>query len=146
MGDIYPDKEEALAKKLLFKPETIKAVLGWKTGKWAVARKLGEEAKRASLAELAEAVSRCYGKTAPSVTFDENLPQLGAYERGAIVLRKASIITLLHEVYHHVHGADERKAVSWSAQLFIRCFPKAAAELQWNGHTLSRKEEHAAGN
>jgi hypothetical protein len=46
-----------------------------------------------------------------------------------------SIITLLHELRHHLpHGESEHVACAWSLRLFRDCFPGSWGRLSFNGH------------
>lgn len=52
-----------------------------------------------------------------------------------IVLRgRLSVITLLHEVAHLLHGPSERVAVAWSLAAFRATFPRSFSRLTFSGH------------
>lgn len=50
-----------------------------------------------------------------------------------------SIISTLHETAHHIFKATELGACIYSTSLFIKTFPKEYAQLDWNGHLLTKK-------
>ena len=50
--------------------------------------------------------------------------------------KNPSIISILHEFAHHLHGPNEKTACAWSTQLFKKCFPKSFAKLKWQDNLL----------
>ncbi len=52
-----------------------------------------------------------------------------------ILLRgRLSVITMLHEIGHALHGRSERTACAWSLAYFRACFPKSWERLRFSGH------------
>src|SRR5687768_12274351 len=61
--------------------------------------------------------------------------------RDAIVLiGRLSVVTMLHEWGHVLHGHSERRACRWSIQLFARCFPRSFARCTHEGHVLVARQ------
>lgn len=53
-------------------------------------------------------------------------------------IRTPSIISLLHEFGHYIHGESELKACAFSINLFKLCFKEAFDHLKWDGHMLRK--------
>lgn len=58
--------------------------------------------------------------------------------RNITLIGKLSVVTLLHEWAHILHGSSEHTAVSWSVSLFARVWPRSAQRMMTNAtdHTL----------
>lgn len=55
------------------------------------------------------------------------------------LIGKLSVVTYLHEFAHAVFGASEKKACSWSLNLFKRIFPRSFERAATSGHMLVRR-------
>lgn len=56
--------------------------------------------------------------------------------RKMISLSNLSVLSLLHEIAHHLFGRDELTACRWSVWLYQLRFRKDYNNLVWNEHTL----------
>lgn len=65
--------------------------------------------------------------------------------RQIVLSGRLSVITYLHEFAHARFGRSERKAVTWSLNLFRRTFPRSFARLQFEGHVARRAGERLPG-
>lgn len=57
-----------------------------------------------------------------------------------VIVGKLSVVTFLHE-FAHALAFDERKACTWSINLFRHCFPRQFSRLIHIGHTLVRPQD-----
>lgn len=59
--------------------------------------------------------------------------------RNAIILRgPLSVVTLLHEWGHVIHGQSEWTACRWSLSVFRHAFPASWSRATFEGHVLRR--------
>jgi len=73
--------------------------------------------------------------TSWSVTLD---PENQNYHIMTMDRNNPSIISLLHEVGHIIHGKSELEACIYSVSIFKNLFPKEYSRLTWNGHMLKK--------
>ena len=52
---------------------------------------------------------------------------------------KPSILTSLHEFGHHLYGASELTACSYSICMYIKVFPEIYEKMTWQNHLLILK-------
>ena len=55
--------------------------------------------------------------------------------------KKPSIISILHEFAHHLHGPNEQTACAWSIQLFKKCFYKSFIKLKKQDNLFGKNAE-----
>jgi hypothetical protein len=85
-------------------------------------------------------ICRAAGARSPRVVFDINQQRDSgrscfAPASNTIILRgRLSVVTLLHEVAHLLHGSSERAAVAWSLAAFRAAFPREFEKLSFIGH------------
>lgn len=135
---IYPTKTDILMVEQKFKPEVLTLVRSWKRDLWRD-YKVSPDMKREALKVLVNKLADIYGKPV-AIEFAEGAPT-GRYfirQQKIYITGTPSIITVLHELAHHLFGADELKACRWSVWLFKRTFPKAFQKLRWKGHMLTK--------
>lgn len=141
----YPTKEQIM--EALYEPTEKEyiAVKTWKiehfNRKWSHMRL---EDKHAALKELVYAVCAARGlrrEMWPSYT---PIGEEWAYRPEAKQIlaqtENPSIISALHELAHHLTGASETEACRFSIGIFIKCFPKTYAKLEWHGHMLKKPQ------
>lgn len=145
----YPTKEEVMAEPHpTHKPAVIKLCKRWKKEVWFPLRATepDEQAKFMALKTLLQTIAReAYGKPVEVNYFADT--GSCSYRPGTktITINKSlSILSSLHELGHHLFGADEHKACRWSVHLFRKSFPKAYSLLEWKGHMLVRKQEECS--
>lgn len=138
----YPSQEEIVQPPINYRRTTISAVKDWRKNIWKTAKSQDEASKYEALKQLITTLNRLYNK---EVTLSDNHqhPLFNCYnpEARTIYLSKPSIITTLHEYAHALFGTSEKKACRWSVQLFAKVWPKAFAQLEWDGHCLVRRAE-----
>ena len=136
---IYPTKEEIMAEEQKFKPKVLKMVKDWKKVIWQdkIHQQLGD--RFIKLKVLAIALSVVYNKPV-NVKLEPGRKTCSYnHETKTIIINQStSIISLLHELAHHLFGHDELKACRWSVWLFKKTFPKAFQKLKWKGHMLTK--------
>src|SRR4051794_19371671 len=106
--------------------------------------------KRKLLAFAAE-LSAAYDRPAPTVVFDlhdEDSDRSCYYPSSQTVIlrgKNLSVISMAHEVYHHILGASEHDVCRHSLALFRLCFPRSWARLRFEGHMARRTERRTRG-
>lgn len=139
---VYPRKEEILANLITPNKEQIDIIDRWKekwyNGLWS--KRLLEE-KIKALKDLAEGLvsqdidlSITLGLSWYTTIFED--------EKRAIIgvdITSPSIISMLHEIGHVMHGTSELKACAYSIGIFSTCFPGAYKNLTWKGHMLVKQ-------
>jgi hypothetical protein len=135
---MYPTKEEIMTKEQRFKPEVLTLIRGWKKEIWKN-YKGSDETKQQALNILVNKITDIYGKPV-DIEFAAGNPagHYSARQHKIYLIGTPSIITVLHELAHHLFGPSELKACRWSVWLFKRTFPKAFQKLRWQGHMLKR--------
>ena len=142
----YPTKEDIIQH--LYRPteEETEAVNAWKEQfyrkKW---KKTPNSQKIVALKSLGDEILLARGIP------DEEMPIYAAgkapwgYMSEITVLqmdeRSPSIISLLHELGHHIFGPSEFEACKYSIGIFKHCFPKEAEKLVWDGHLLRKRTQ-----
>jgi len=137
---IYPTPNEIISPPLKHRKEVITAMEDWKPC-WLAVRKGTDEEKIECIRQLVEALALLY----ETQIYLRHEPEENSHydqETTTIVLDKPSIISALHELAHHLFGPNEKKACRWSVQLFQKTFPRAFAQLEWQGHLLVKKESN----
>lgn len=127
---IYPTKEKILAKPWQHPKSVIAAVKRWKKRSYP-------KPDRTALRLLIATICRQYRKKTPAVIFFRGLSS-SYYQphRKRIILKNNSVITVLHELAHHLYGPSEFTACRWSVWLFKKIFPEIYSKLTWKGHML----------
>lgn len=118
-----------------FRLGLVLAVKRWKSahyGHWA--QKTTQDRLEA-LKRLSRAISRLYGVSPPEVTLATGVTVYLPLDK-RIVLSRPSIISLLHELGHHLFGPSEYHACRFSYWLFKSCFPSETKRLIWQGTTM----------
>lgn len=131
----YPNPDAILNPPLLHKKSVVRLVLDWKRDDWYPARHSTPDAKFNAIVRLVERLADEHHLTVYT-RFAPGMPDCYRADENLIYLSKPSIITALHEFAHALYGADETQACRWSVQLFRKTFPKAFAQLDWQGHML----------
>lgn len=130
---------EVLDSKKQYKPAVLRAVRAFARSKpWrgTVPERQGK------FRSLHAALAAAYGVPAPILVFEtDDAVGSGASSYSPAtdtiaVCGRLSVVTFLHEWGHRLFGRSERKAVSWSINLFRRCFPKSFAHCGHDGHML----------
>lgn len=110
-------------------------------------KKWKEKSVKDKVAALTVLAYRVYYETLPSN--DTRMLQVinsnrYAYHPGKNVIlmnsHRASILSVLHEVGHAIHGESELDACAYSIKLFAKVFPTEFKHLEWHGHMLKRKQ------
>jgi hypothetical protein len=136
----YPTKETIMETPQLHKPTVIRAVRDWKRTMWYPVRQEGPGPKFEALSSLAQNIAQLYQKPV-NVEYAPELPSCMYRPMTHTIYINASlsIISTLHELAHHLFGADETKACRWSIWLFKKTFKKSFDTLEWQGHMLIKK-------
>jgi hypothetical protein len=133
--------QEVLDPPVRFKPAALRAVRAFARSRpWR-----GTLAERkAKFRRLNRALAAAYGIAVPRLVFRNVGAGMSSgassYRPGSHAIALAgrlSVVTYLHE-FAHARGADERRAVRWSVNLFRRVFPRSFARCRHAGHTLVR--------
>ena len=72
------------------------------------------------------------------IKFDKKLANCYTSDNNTIILNKASIITSLHELSHHLFGESEEKACKYSIWIFKEAFPRSFKKLIFKNHLLTK--------
>ena len=100
--------------------------------------------RQRKLRTFAADLSAAYGLPAPTIIFDlkgEDSDRSCYYSMTKTVAlrgRNLSVISLTHEVYHHILGGCEHDVCRHSLGLFKKCFPKSWSRLRFEGHMARR--------
>jgi hypothetical protein len=140
----YPTKEEILREpRPKHRRDVLALTRNWKHTGWQAARAdrpdTRETMKRIQLTGIICEIANVYGQPI-SVSWSPGYNN-GHYDpvtRMIHLVGAPSIITVLHELGHHLFGGSERRACRWSIWLFRKTFPLAYAGLVWRGHLLVR--------
>lgn len=127
------------AKSIKFSKETIQATKEWKKEWFKDWKSLKIPRKNIALHDLIFRISiamNLHGKKAPIIIAMDKYAYHYDIETIEIDPKKPSIISILHEFAHHLHGPNEKTACAWSTQLFKKCFPKSFAKLKWQDNLL----------
>jgi hypothetical protein len=102
------------------------------------------EGRKLKFVQLKDALSAAFGVPAPHLLFqtdDSHDSAISFYDPRSQTIHligRLSVVTLLHELMHHIFGPCERKACQFSLALFKHAFPRSFARLQFEGH-MARK-------
>ena len=141
----YPQSiAELIDQNRRYKPDVLRAAKALARSKpWRNATAAEKEQKyRAANKALAAA----YGIPEPTLVFQTDEAQdsgASCYipSTNTIILRgRMSVVSFLHEWGHRL-GKDEKRACSWSINLFRRCFPKSWAHVKFDRHMVRRGTE-----
>ena len=122
-----------------FSKETIQAVKEWKKQWYKDWKSLKIPRQNIALQDLIFRISiamNLRGKKAPIIIAMNKYAYHYNIETIEIDPKKPSIISILHEFAHHLHGPNEQTACAWSITLFKKCFPKSFAKLKWQDNLL----------
>ena len=134
---MYPTKEEILAKPRPTYPDgLLKNISEWK--KKCYPRWTKRKDQHYCMQALARIIVDAY--TAEAVYIKEGFPSRYTIKDGFafIFIENGSIITLLHELGHHLFGPDELQACRWSVWLYQLRFRKDYNNLIWDEHLLRK--------
>jgi len=135
---MYPTKEEILAKPFPLSNKTVKKVLTWKTLQFQGFKEKTTEEKLNALKDLLLSLAPL--SRPPKITLGDRYSYSMTQNTIYLDSHKASVISALHELGHHLYGSSELKACRFSVHLFIICFPKAYKKLKWQNHMLIKKQ------
>lgn len=133
----YPTKKEIFAKKAIFGNE-IKYAKEWKRYYYK------DWNKKSKSLQIQNIIILLYHIAQEYKPFDWTLvPESQGYsyspkKEKIFLSTKPSIISALHELGHHLHGASELQACRWSIQLFKEVFPQSYTKLHFEGHMLKQ--------
>lgn len=131
----YPTKTEILKDpRPLFRKEVLDAVSLWKINYFKNWHSKPFSEKMTALRALSRVICSSYGMTvapvqASGVTHYDR-------DRGIVCLSTPSVVSLLHELGHHLFGTSEYHACRFSIWLFIVRFKSQVENLQWQEHQL----------
>ena len=134
----YPaTAQECLDPNAKFRPEVLRAVRAFRRAKpWR-----GTQQERIiKFARLHQQLCQIYRLPVElrfaigDVESDSGHSHFNRAARKIVLSGRLSVITYLHEFAHARFGPSERKAVTWSLNLFRRTFPRSFARLQFEGH------------
>jgi len=137
----YPTQAEIMERPPTHKPEVIAFFKQWKRSTWKEARAAGTEGARYSaLTILVQGIAEIYRRPVEVGINTELASACYVPMQNKIVFNsRLSVITALHELSHHLFGTSEKKACRWSVHLFKKVFPRAFAQLEWQGHMLVKR-------
>lgn len=140
---MYPTKEEILQALYLPTQQEIEAIRLWKKSYYKGWAQCSTEEKHDRLEFLLVLLCSIHHKEMCLYEVATENHWSHVSTRPAIIkapLNNPSIISLLHELGHHLFGSSELEACRYSVGIFSNCFPKEYAQLTWVGHTLRKKE------
>jgi len=135
---MYPTKVEILETEHKFKPAVLRLVKEWKRDIWKDA-KATNDSQCIALRMLVTMLGKVYDKPV-NIEFVKGAPTswYSPKYKTIYLTNPYSIISALHELAHHLFGANELKACHWSVWLFKKTFPQAFHKLKWEGHMLKK--------
>lgn len=135
---VYPTREEILAERPMYRWGLFKVLSDWKREFYKHWSNQSDEDKREGLQVLAGMICRLYrAPDTPTIYFGEADGYV--FAEGTIWLTKPSIITMLHELGHHLFGQSELHACRFSVWIYQLRFGSAMSKLIWQGHRLIEK-------
>jgi hypothetical protein len=136
---IYPTKTDIMMVEQKFKPEVLAMVKDWKKAVWQDKDHMELQNRFIKLKVLAIGLSVVYNRPVNvKLEPDRKTCSYNKLSKTIIMNQSTSIISLLHEMAHHLFGPSELKACRWSVWLFKKTFPKAFQKLKWKGHMLTK--------
>ncbi|MFA6325473.1 MAG: hypothetical protein WCX46_04580 [Candidatus Paceibacterota bacterium] len=135
----YPTKEEILSNPPILDEKLIEIVKIWKNVEMKNWNKKENWEQFISLEILTEIISALLKKKAPKFLIGNEYSYTPKHKIITIDIDKPSIISILHELGHHLFGNSELEACRWSIWLFKECFPSSYKKLEWKGHLLIKK-------
>ena len=138
--NIYPTKQQILAKKIIFPPHIKTITLLWKITFFKNWNKKTNQTKLKALKTFIYTLNTQYNNNKfliikSGTKYKYDLTNHTIYQNQ----HNPSIISALHELSHHIHGPNELTACAWSIQLFKKFFPKSYKKLKWNKHLLIKQ-------
>lgn len=106
--------------------------------------------RKRKLLALSVDLAVAYGLPAPRVIFDlegEDSDRSCYYPASQTVIlrgRNLSVISMAHEVFHHILGASEHDVCRHSLALFKMCFPRSWERIRFEGH-MARAQQPLRG-
>ena len=138
---MYPTKEQILSVKPKIKSIIKTAILAWKDIYLKNWKNLSKETQIERLEILIWWI--CWTNNFHDKNLKIKIADIYQYDprTKTIYIDKEhpSIISVLHELGHHIAGLSELKACRWSVWLFIECFPGLYKNLKWKKHLLIKK-------
>lgn len=132
----YPTKDEILyPPRPLFRQGLFKAISAWKKVDYKNWSSKDSSAQHAALQRLMWSVCIVY-RVKPPLLKDWGIVDAYFPDKKVITTTSQSIISLLHELAHHLFGESEYHACRWSVWLYQLRFTSAMEQLVWKNHTL----------
>jgi len=139
INNTYPTPEEIMAEPALEYPDVvIDLITIWKSNSFRQWESLPLNKRLKALRFLIKEIAALYNYPV-NVEFSTCYSYNPRGKKAKLDKTRASIISALHELGHHLEGPSELKACRWSVHLFKKAFPKQFNNLVWKGHTLVRK-------
>lgn len=131
----YPTKKQILKRpRPKFPPGLLSVITFWKRFFYKNWNKETVDNKFALLTTLAVLICDFYQKN--PVEIIQGRPTRYIAKDNYIILTEPSIISLLHELAHHLFGKSELQACRWSVWLYQLRFRKDYQKLVWQEHML----------
>ena len=134
----YPTKKQILKEpRPTFKRGVMKEISEWKRDFYQNWNEQEENTKLWTLQLLAEICCNIEGR--PRILVNKG--NINRYRKIGWIIELTtplSIISLLHELAHHLFGSDELTACRWSVWLYQLRFRNDYNNLIWNEHTLMK--------
>ena len=133
---MYPTKEEILKDpRPKFKQGLLIAISIWKQNYYKGWSNQNPDKQWESLNILATIICKHYNIKNVILSKKEEIDH---YEpkSALITLKCNSILSLLHEIAHHIFGGNELTACRWSVWLYQLRFRRDYEKLIWQGHIL----------
>ena len=134
----YPTKGEILATNPGYDSHLIWCIQEW-TNLIKGWKDIDDAKKMLSLEFLIYIICRFYKKEMPKIKWEKVCKYNSRTRTMYLDVTNPSIVSTLHELGHHLHGASELKACQWSIHLFKTIFPASYKKLKWKGHLLVKE-------
>jgi len=139
----YPTKTQVLTEpRPNFKRGLMDLVSEWKKEFYGGWEQEFEETQMLGLAVLSLRICALYNVGLVDVTIGE-VDSFSPKEQH-IYLTKPSVITMLHELAHHLFGPDELQACRWSVWIYQLRFRNDYNKLVWDQHRIVRPSSRKA--
>ena len=136
----YPTKEEILENLHNFEKniKDIEIIKDWKEHNYNGWKNLSGIEKRKRITDLINRLASLH-KSKVTIKWGQVSYYMPSNLTISLEKDKPSILTSLHEFGHHLYGASELTACSYSICMYIKVFPEIYEKMTWQNHLLILK-------
>lgn len=134
---MYPTKKEILSKPFVFTKEILDMTANWKK---IYLKNIKKKTENEKLTEITILLLLIAGPAKPAILLGTKYCYDTVGKTVFLDKTRASVISALHELGHHLYGNSELEACRFSVWLFKTIFPEFYKKLKWVDHLLVKKQ------